>query len=155
MQGREIGGRSDAGLHGDGADAILARREDIGGSVADERDGSLGADPGAGPGLADGEPRQAAAGARPFAECAEEEVVAQPGALELVPADAREVTGYESEQNSPPGEAFEHDLHGGAVAVSDVGADAQIIPFGGALNVGQPRADGGAGSAGIAQHDRK
>ena len=57
--------------------------------------------------VADGEAGQAGAGGGHLSEGAEAEVIAEAGAFEFAPADAREIAGHQCQQDAAPREAFE------------------------------------------------
>src|SRR5258708_11004936 len=81
-----------SGLHRNRPNPVRARRLYILRRIADQRHRSIAFDPAAPAGFADGQFRQPGAILRHLSESAETEVSVQPGALELAPSAAREVT---------------------------------------------------------------
>ncbi len=88
-----------------------------------------------------------------LAERAEAEIAAQAGAVQLAPADARQVAGHQSQKDAAASQPFEHRRYAGAVLVVQGRADAQVVALGRALDVRQRLADLRARRSGGAQHD--
>jgi hypothetical protein len=95
--------------HCNRANAVFASGDDILRGVSDQR--NVSAKESFAPRLLDGKPCQSASRGSHFAECAEAEVMVQPGALKFPPADARQVAGHQSERNSSLAQALKQRRH--------------------------------------------
>jgi len=145
--------RGDSGPDGNDANVISARGQNIGGGIADQRDGRKPADPTLAARAPDREPNQASAGGSHFTECAEAEIAAKPGALELAPSDPCEISGDEPEQRAAPREALEQRLHARAVLRMQNWAHPHVITFRHWHNARKGLADLSARSAGPPHHN--
>src|ERR1017187_3804624 len=112
--GEEVVAGRDAGMDGDGADAVPLGSDDIAGCVAHQRDGGVAGDPAVRVGMADGEASQSGAILGHLAERCKAEIRLQAGAVDLLPSDAGEVAGDQSEQYTTLLQAAQEGAHAGA-----------------------------------------
>ena len=154
MRPQLLGG-CQARRHGDGAYVVRLGRQDVGGRVANQRHGRPARNPAPAPRFPNRDLRQARPGLRHLAEGAESKIPAQARALQLVPADARQVARHQAEQDTPPRQPLQHRHHARTMLAAQVGAPAQVVALGGALDFGHGLANGGAPCAGLAHHGRQ
>jgi hypothetical protein len=86
--------------------------------------------------LADGQLRQAGASLGHLAECAEAEIIAQAGAFQFAPADARQIAGHQRQQDIAPRQPFEQRLHAGTMLIAQFRADPQVVALAARITAG-------------------
>src|ERR1017187_6075118 len=153
--GEEVVAGRDAGMDGDGADAVPLGGDDIAGRVAYQGDGGVAGDPAVRAGVADGEAGQPGAVLGHLAEGSKAEVLLHPSAVELLPSDAGEVAGDQSEQHAAVLQAAQEGAHAGAGLALQTWDAVHVDLLRAADDLRHGTANGGRGRAGVAEHARE
>jgi hypothetical protein len=127
----------------------------VAGCVAHQRDGRGRPDPAPRPRLPDRQPRQAGPVFSHFAERAEAEVRLQPGALQLFPSDARQVSGHQPEQHAIVLEAPQQCPHARTRLALEVRHAAHVNLLRTANDLRHRAANGRRARSGVPHHARQ
>src|SRR5438093_3815635 len=126
--------------------------QDIGRSIAYQGNGSVASDPALPPRFPDRQAGQRRPGPRHLAKGAETEILSQAGAFQLAPANARQISSYQAQQDAPPGKSRQQGSYARTMLLVEWRADPQVIPLSGGQDRGHSFANASAARSHASHH---